>query len=278
MSLLPLDRLRGICYNQNEVRMVVKLFNEWFLGDTKFDLRPVAFGDRACVPEYRRSMELCTHYMMHYIVSGKGVLKKNNITYHLGAGQVFISRPQEVISFQADVEEPWRFIWIKFTGAFAKKLETLPNVVEVDGTPFLNMANCDKESSTVEEYITAQLYLVFAHLFEDEKRHDYVTMIKNYIRSRPTMDKISVEEIQQFVNLNRQYMSTMFKKKTGLSVQEYIIRERMERATLLLQKDFSIAEIAEFCGYSSIYAFSKCFKKTFGISPSAYKKESNRLQ
>ena len=159
---------------------------------------------------------------------------------------------------------------------FAKKVDTLPSVINIDGTAFYNMVNCDPESNTVEEYITAQLYLLFATLFASEKRHDYVTIIKNYVRGRPTIDKITVDEIQQFLNLNRQYMSTMFKKETGMSIQQYIIKERMDRATLLLAQGFSVAKTAEHCGYASIYAFSKCFKKTYGVSPSGYKKKDSR--
>ncbi len=253
---------------------MIKQFNEWFLGNTKFDLRPLSFGDRICHPGHGRDIEISTHYIIHYIASGKGVFKKNGITYPLSAGQIFISKPNEVFGFTTDIEDPWHFIWIKFTGDFAKKLETLPTFLDIDGTPFYNMINCDPESNTAEEYITAQLYLLFATLFASEKRHDYVTIIKNYVRGRPTMDKITVDEIQQFMNLNRQYMSTIFKKATGLSIQEYIIKERMERATLLLEQGFSIAETAEHIGYASIYAFSKCFKKTFGISPSEFKKDS----
>ena len=253
-----------------------KYFNEWFLGNTKFDLRPIAFGDRVCQPGYKRDIEVSTHYIIHYIASGKGFFTKNNTTYKLTAGQIFISRPNEVFSFAVDDSDPWHFIWVKFAGDFAKKVDTLPYILNIDGTPFYNMINCNPESNTVEEYITAQLYLLFAELFADEKRHDYVTLITNYVRSRPSIDKITVNEIQQFVNLNRQYMSTMFKKATGISIQQYIIQARIERAILLLEQGFSIAETAEHCGYSSIYAFSKCFKKTVGTSPSAYQKSKNR--
>lgn len=269
---------------------MLKQFNEWFLGNTKFDLRPISFGDRACPPGYKREIEISTHYIIHYIASGKGVFKKttsnyaltaghvfkNSTVYPLSTGQIFISKPNEVFGFAADEEDPWHFIWIKFTGEFAKKIDTLPTVLNIDGTAFFNMINCNPDSNTVEEYITAQLYLLFSTLFASEKRHDYVTIIKNYVRSRPTVDKITVEEIQQFVNLNRQYMSTMFKKATGMSIQQYIIQVRMERAMLLLDQNFSIAETAEHCGYASIYAFSKCFKKTHGISPSAYKKSREK--
>lgn len=249
-----------------------KQFNEWFLGDTNFDLRPISFGDRISAPGHKRDLEISTHYIIHYIASGKGVFKKNGISYTLTAGQIFISQPNEVFSFVADSEDPWHFIWVKFSGSYAKRLESLPTTLSIDGSAFYNMIGYNPESATVEEYITAQLYLLFAELFAFKKRYDYVTIIKNYVRSRPNPGKITVDEIQQFVNLNRQYMSALFKRETGITIQEYIIHTRMECATLLLSQGFSVAETAEHCGYSGIYAFSKCFKKVYGVSPSKHKK------
>ena len=259
---------RGDCMHS------IRRFNEYFLGDTKFDLRPISFGERQCTPNYKRSVEINVNYMIHYIADGKGVFRMGENEYPLSQGQIFITKPNDVFGFQADAQDPWHFIWIKFSGSFAKKLNDLPTVLNIDGTPFTNMLAHNPESNTLEEYITAQLYLIFSMLFESKKRHDYVTIIKNYVRSRPSMDKVSVEEIRQFVNLNRQYMSTMFRRATGMSVQQYIIQARVERAQLLLERGYSIAETAEHCGYASIYAFSKCFKKSTGIAPSEYKKQN----
>ena len=135
---------------------------------------------------------------------------------------------------------------------------------------FFNIRNCDTDSNTVEEYITSQLYLLFSQLFAMyEKRNDYVTVIQNYI-NRNYMNYITVEQMQKLVNLNRQYLSALFKKKTGTTIQHYIIRIRIENAKLFLNKAFSVTQTAELCGFKSVYVFSKCFKRETGLSPSAY--------
>lgn len=213
------------------------------------------------------------YYLVHYIASGKGTFFKNNIAYPMQSGQVFISKPYEVFRFVADEKQPFHYVWVRFTGKTAEKLDTLPSALEVDGTAFLNMLHYDKDSNSVEEYCTSQLYLFFASLLErTERRSDYVLVIKNYIHTHPS-GNVTVRELQRLVNLNRQYMSTMFRERAGVSLQQYIIGNRMEKAKLLLRYS-SVTETAELCDYANVYAFSKAFKKTVGISPREYRMQN----
>ena len=68
------------------------------------------------------------------------------------------------------------------------------------------------------------------------------------------------------------YLSSKFKKETGLPPSEYIRRKRLERATHLLrttQED--IQKISARLQFSSQSHFSECFRKRYGVTPSAYR-------
>ena len=80
---------------------------------------------------------------------------------------------------------------------------------------------------------------------------------------------ISVAEIADFFGLERSYFSRLFKKKHGISVQNYIINLRMNKASELLKKGVSVKETAFLIGYEDAFAFSKMYKKTYGESPRA---------
>ena len=244
---------------------------EYVIDSTNFDLHPIAFGERVCVPGFHRHYNLCRTYQLHYIVSGKGAFVKDGVAHHIHGGQLFISLPGEVYGTYADEVAPFHYIWLKLLGSDAERLSSLPTVITTDGTAMHNIVNCNHNSSTAKEYITAQTHLLMASLFDSRRgQSDHVTFIKNYINSIPAERGLKVEEIQRAANLNRQYMSALFKRQEGISIQQYIIRVRMEKAIMLLKQGFSVTETARLSGYESIYAFSKAFKRELGISPTEY--------
>jgi AraC-like DNA-binding protein len=52
------------------------------------------------------------------------------------------------------------------------------------------------------------------------------------------------------------------------------MEKRIEKAKeMLLYESYSIGEIAENCGFASIYAFSRAFKNIIGVAPSDFKKK-----
>lgn len=70
------------------------------------------------------------------------------------------------------------------------------------------------------------------------------------------------------------YLRKLFKKEIGVTPLEYMTRLRMKKACVLLTAqgtyDYSVAEIAQLCGYDDALYFSRVFKKFYGVSPSGY--------
>ena len=85
---------------------------------------------------------------------------------------------------------------------------------------------------------------------------------------------VIVERIAERMHLNRRYLSRLFKEKTGYTVQEYIIKVRMEAAVGFLEKGYSVSETASFCGYDDVSNFTKIFKSRMKLSPSEWKKKT----
>ena len=74
-------------------------------------------------------------------------------------------------------------------------------------------------------------------------------------------------------NISLTYYHKLFKKKTGLSPNQYILMKKLNYAcNLLTAPDLSINSISEMSGFSSVYYFSKIFKKHFLVSPHDYRK------
>lgn len=83
--------------------------------------------------------------------------------------------------------------------------------------------------------------------------------------------ELSLKEIAEKLFVNYSYLSTQFKKETGMSASQYISRFRMTKAADEFRsgKD-NMIEVAGMVGYTDIKYFYRCFKKEFGITPHQY--------
>lgn len=86
-------------------------------------------------------------------------------------------------------------------------------------------------------------------------------------------DKLSVEMISESINITPNYLSSLFKKETGISISEYIRNAKIKEAERMLRfTDYSEADISEFLGFSSCSHFISNFRKLVGCTPGKYKK------
>jgi transcriptional regulator GlxA family with amidase domain len=84
---------------------------------------------------------------------------------------------------------------------------------------------------------------------------------------------LSADNIASAVGYSKAYIFKEFKKSTGKTVMCYYCELKIERAKRLLREgEMTIKEIAEKLSFDSANYFSKVFKKSTGLTPSAYKK------
>lgn len=86
-------------------------------------------------------------------------------------------------------------------------------------------------------------------------------------------EKIGNEELADKANMAVNSFARLFKANTGISVQQYIIKTKIEFAcNLMHHSNKTIDEIAYECGFSDRHHFAKVFKKVMNINPAYYKK------
>jgi len=82
-----------------------------------------------------------------------------------------------------------------------------------------------------------------------------------------------LEELAVQAGVSSSHYSTLFRKQTGFSPLDFILRQRVQHAaSLLATTPDSITAIASAVGYEDAYYFSRCFRKIMGCSPRAYRK------
>lgn len=125
-----------------------------------------------------------------------------------------------------------------------------------------------------------KLLLAVLNEFNDRvgaSRYSYVHRAITYIRHH--LDQhLTLQQVAGFVHVNPNHFSEVFKKETGQSYMEFVMRERMERAAnILLSTQKKISEVAGEVGYEDIKYFSQQFKKFMGRTPSEYRSMSSYL-
>lgn len=92
-----------------------------------------------------------------------------------------------------------------------------------------------------------------------------------YIRDNLSAD-LSVKEVARYTHLSSRSLSRLFHENLQVSCQDYIQREKMNRAVHLIRHtDLSFLEIAERAGYASVHYFTRVFTKTYGMPPGKYR-------
>ena len=85
---------------------------------------------------------------------------------------------------------------------------------------------------------------------------------------------ITLEQMAKIAYMSPTYFSKRFKSVTGFGFREYLNNIRIKMATeLLMETQYSITEIASYCGYHDSNYFGDVFKRVIGSSPNKYRKD-----
>lgn len=96
-----------------------------------------------------------------------------------------------------------------------------------------------------------------------------------YIREH-IYQKLSRKEVAEHIHLNPEYFSKLFRKETGLSFKDFVLKEKMKRAAQLLSNSkLPIGIIASKIGFDNFSHFSQTFKHYYGSPPQEYRQERN---
>ncbi|PHS03128.1 MAG: hypothetical protein COA78_19120 [Blastopirellula sp.] len=83
-----------------------------------------------------------------------------------------------------------------------------------------------------------------------------------------------LDDLARIACMSRSHLCHRFREHFGTTISSYVIRRRMSIAQrMLFDINLRPGEIAKEIGYPDIYQFSKQFKKTFGVSPTQYRKQ-----
>lgn len=262
-----------------------------FTFDNQQALSVVCIGHSQTFANHQYGPATRGYYLIHYITKGKGTFIVDGTTYHLHQGQGFLITPHTQTIYIADQTEPWSYSWIGFGGKLADAL------VEKTGLSAEDPIFSTSEGKILENYIqiglkksqqtTANHLYLLGMLYQfmsvlansnieklpatitDEYVNQAVLFIQTHIHQ-----PLTIQEIATHVGIDRSYLTTRFKKSTGLPPIKFIQNYRLTLAKHYLEvSDLTIEEIANKCGYQRTESLNKVFKERYQLCLSAYRKK-----
>jgi AraC-like DNA-binding protein len=278
------------------------MINEEFFSNTlaDMDLQVIFSGRESCLPLHKFE-GLRNHYILHYIVAGEGKIKINNKTFNLSTGSAFFIFPDQLNFYQASKNNPWYYKWIGFSGNKTDRIlqsagitRSSPIIIneytkEIDDYMDELFNNLKIRNEGFELKVNGLFYLILS-IFADinkkvnlEKIYtgtkiDYVKKILEFIEIN-FQRNISVNQMAEYLGINRSYLSILFKNQKGISLKDFLIDYRIMKAKeLLVKSNMNISEIAYSVGYKDYFSFTKIFRKITGERPKEYRNKNINIK
>ena len=259
--------------------------------------------------DFSHAPEKHDFWEMVYVDGGDVIAITDGLGRTLSQGQVIFHRPMEVHAHVSNKLVPNNMLVVSFTTKspamdfFDKKVFTLDKTGKTLLTLFIKEATyalgdipgeysnknpLDFSSAPfgsfqlLECYLT-ELLLILSRASDDSgtsvKRSDIskelakssiAELIVSYLKEN-LYSHITLSDICTKFFMGKSHLCKIFSEYIGEGPIEYYSKLKMQEAKKLLSKDeLTVSSISDILGYSSIHNFSRAFRKTTGVSPTAY--------
>lgn len=229
------------------------------------------------------------HFEIEVVVMGKGHQTFDDVYFDLEVGDVFLCRPRDVHYIVRDTAD-FEFKHLKI------KEDALPNwllercyllknpvVFRLEGEDYrsfcalmdVGIRECENPRP-LSGHVKAELARVIMSMFlrldpltQNERTGRISSKIMHYIQTGNRFaGRVTLNELATYVGYSSYHTSVVFRKETGITIQDYLTSVRIDNAkALLLETKNTISSIMKECGFSSVSNFYAQFKKRVGCTP-----------
>ena len=230
-------------------------------------------------------------HQIFYCKDGQGELVVNDRKYIIEKGQCFIILKETPHEYHKKTEK-WVLDILGFDGAIASVLMRLlkihssgayllreSHVMEKHLKKLVSISN--KVVPEKHVLLSQELYALLTDLtlslshIPSKVRGDTnptIAQVIDYLESNYSHD-ISLDELAALVSRTPEYLCSIFKDHTGLTIVKYLNNIRLLHASILLVQEptLPINSIANSCGFRNMSYFGRAFARRYGSSPTQYR-------
>lgn len=241
-------------------------------------------------PHLHRELELVLY------MGGKTVAYSDSVRYDLQPGDVFLTFPNQIHSFETLEPEEFHLFLVKpdlmpeLSDVFHMAIPSSAVIHGAANDPKIKMLwqslaqTCELPEGAPYRKTLLHGYLLalFSEILNrmeiigiPREESDALRSIVSYCTKNYDKD-LSLTSLEENLHLNKYYISHLFSGKLGLRFNDYINSLRVSEACrCLLNSDESITAISDRVGFNTLRTFNRAFIKQMGVSPSEYRKNGN---
>ena len=243
--------------------------------------------------------------MLLYFKSGEGVIKIEGRTYKLHTGDVVLLNPSEIFMFSVDDTIPHERLTVNVDesmfdsfGGIHKELfspfynrdKGTGNVIRAEKVQELGLDiyldNIIKYAESLKQTVPLMIFCKLTELLSSLKEISAIPQNENQVPLNPLVESvldylnihfkedISISSVAENFNIDKYYLSHLFKEHTGVSLWTYVIYRRIQIFNNLILQGGTAEENCYKVGFQNYSNFYRLYKKHMGISPSQLKKET----
>jgi AraC-like DNA-binding protein len=226
--------------------------------------------------------------ILQHTISGGGRLRYESADHRIGPGETMLVTIPHRHRYWVEPGESWTFFWIAMTGQEAIRLHggilaTAGPVFRLRDETIGTLARICLELATATQsgQASSLAYAATMALHDDLlvthesaptfARQATVNRVRAHIL-RNLERLLDIDTLARVAGMSRAHFSRIFTQVEGISPSEFVMRERLRRATrLLLNAELTIKEISSVCGFDDPNYFAKVFRRYFEVSPTDFR-------
>lgn len=269
------------------------------------DENPIIFSHKFTPSDSEHhTLHINQYYEIYIFISGNADYIVKSSCYQLQKGDIIVISPYEVHSvilkssceyerfyclipansFHSLQVDPLKGFERKYSSGH-NLLRLSPEKKKLILSQLYKMSEMSKIGGSTAPMMTFGVFLEFLStiIFEKGNDSDYTESIA-YANTSPIVAEAlgymeknyatieNISEVSNHLNVTHPYLSSSFKKNTGVSMKQYLQHLRIARAKQLLEENHSVTDVCFESGFNDCSHFIKIFKETLGVTPYKYKK------
>ena len=209
---------------------------------------------------------------LYYVIDGEGYYEEDEERHTFKKGHLYLT---PVKTYHSLSDNPYSRLLHTYVHIYTMpEIQSFTEIEVKENTPLFDAVALWRKYAATEdrELLVSVVQLVLSSVDRTLAKESAAARRAKRFLDTGEPKSFDMEELSAAVGYTREHITRTFAAAYRMTPLQYANSRKMELARRRLIEGASVSAVADTLGYSSLYSFSKAFKKYYGLSPRAYVK------